>query len=113
MSWPEKLTVGTETWNRETCSDGYVYRVTGVSQPHVTIHNVTSPTKVDFYEWRRTSAVYHLRYYATGKLWEYERGEPYAFTTQSGKKTTNTGGEEPQANELAKAFWKACDEHDR
>lgn len=102
MSFPSSLTLNGQTWSRESCSDGWVYRVTGVQNPHVTIHDVADD---DFYQWLRTG-VYHLRYSSAGGLWEYQRGEPYAFKTKSGKNVTNkTGGEEPQANSLAKDFW--------
>jgi hypothetical protein len=109
MSWPSTLTVGAETWTRENCSDGYVYRVQNVTNPHVTIHGVRgSSATVDFYDWRRTGGLFHLRYISSGKVWEYQRGEPDPFMTQGGVKTTNKGAEEPQANSLAKSFWGAC-----
>jgi hypothetical protein len=103
MAWPTDIKVNGNTWTRESCNDGFVYRVTGVNNPHVTIHNVTA----DDFDWWLRQGSFHLRYSSAGKLWEYQRGEPDAFASVSGKKTTNVGAEEPQANQLAKDFWAA------
>lgn len=104
MAWPTTLSIDGSTWQREVCSDGFVYREAQVDNPHVTIHNVTAS---DF-EWWLRNGEFHLRYSSAGGLWEYQRGEPNPFATQSGRKTTNrSGAEEPWANALAKTFWKA------
>lgn len=104
MAWPDKLSINGSTWQREPCSDGFVYRVPNVTNPHVTIHNVTASE----FDWWLKNGGFHLRYSSAGSLWEYCRGEPDPFMTQSGQKTTNKrGGEEPQANALAKDFWTA------
>ncbi len=103
MAFPAKISVNGSEWTRESCSDGWVYRVSGIQNPHVTIHGESD----DFEGWLRRGG-YHLRFSSAGGLWEYNRGEPDPFCTQSGKKTTNKGGgEEPQANQLAKDFWAA------
>ena len=73
MAFPQTLTVDGTTWNRESCSDGWVYRVTGINNPHVTIHGVSD----DFYWWKSSSGEFHLRYSSAGSLWEFKRGEPY------------------------------------
>lgn len=113
MSWPDTLDVNGTIYSRETMSDGWVYRVTGVTNPHFSIHGVVGKYSWGFDEWKRDSGGFHLRYGASGRLWEYNRGEPDPFMTQGGGKTTNKGAEEPQANALAKAFWQACDAHGR
>ncbi len=110
MPWPESLNINGATYTRETCSDGYVYRVSGVDCPHITIHNVTSPAEVTFDDWLRYGE-YHVRYVSSGRLWEYQRDQPNPFMTPSGRATTNKGPEEPQANALAQAFWAAMQTH--
>lgn len=104
MAFPTTITINGATYTREDCSDGLVYRMSGVNNPHVTIHGVKS---ADYDAWLRCGG-YHLQYTSMGGLWEYNAGAPDPFQTQSGKKTTNrTSAEEPQANQLAKDFWAA------
>jgi hypothetical protein len=102
MAFPTTVNVNGSVWTRESCRDGWVYRVTGVQNPHVTIHDEST----DFYGWLRRGG-YHLRYSGASGLWEYNKGEPDPFGTPGGSLTTNKGAEEPQANALAKEFWKA------
>jgi hypothetical protein len=104
MAWPQTVSINGAQWHRESCSDGFVYRVPSIMNPHVTIHNVTA----DDFEWWLRNGEFHLRYSSAGGLWEYQRGDANPFTSTAGRKTTNRGGsEEPQANALAKDFWTA------
>lgn len=100
MPFPSSIVVGTETWSRETCSDGFVYRVTGIQNPHITIHGASDDK---FRDWT-SYPVYHV-IFGTGDIHEYIRDEVYAF--EGGKKSTNKGRNRDDANALAGNFWAA------
>jgi hypothetical protein len=98
MPFPSSVLIGINTYTRESCSDGFVYRVTGITNPHVTIHGVKSD---DYWTWLRDGS-FHVSY-GHGDLYEYRQGDPDPFI--GGKKATNKGTYKNDANSLAKKFW--------
>ena len=73
LAWPDTIQVRTvamgalAAWHLEASNDGVVYRVTGVNNPHLTLHNVA----VGPWQWGQNADL-HLRA-ADGRLWDYVR----------------------------------------